>query len=391
MTILKLKQTIVLGGSVLAGFSVMLGAIHAATPHYAPKNPKDIMRAKNAFTALSHGEAEIVAIGTSHIYRGFDPIVFETLTGRTAYNLSFNGMSAAEMDHMVTLVAKNANRIGTRHVILEGRGFQTINVKNLKTDRIVISADRRGWSLQNPVPFTVADFKLWSPRLSYFLAISKFQRYDFNTRSLDYEAIIKRANTRRNVLKNQGIVFPGNSPLKKAIRQAKSDFSHIKFKGHGRQTREIKDEARSDIAEKYGRLLLKNMSKTPLSYAETKHYRTMIDKLAKQGIKTHIVLPPTISPEWTRTHDKFLHAKKAGLRHIPLYDFRIKNYRETFKNLSLWADHGHLNVNGSKIFSTLLAGHFKRPQKNQPALIAQTDLTDQLSAKILPKSDCEVN
>lgn len=371
------------------GFTAMLGLVHFATPNYAPKNPKDIMRTKTAFMALPSGQADVVAIGTSHIYRGFDPIAFKKLTGRTSYNLSFNGMSASEMAHMVDFLADNAKAKGVRHVILEGRGFQSINPNNLKTDRVVLASSPNKWSSERPLELEMKSLKDWTPRFFNLAAISKLHRYDFNSQPVDYVQIIDKGEARRRQLKDQGIILPGSSPLKKTVRKAKSDLAHINHKGQGRQDRMIKEEAREEMSEKYDALAAKTLNKTSLKSTEVTHFKAMIENLAEQGVKTHIVLPPTISPEWTRTHDKFVHAKKGALKRTPLYDIRIGKYSENFKNLSLWADHGHLNSDGALVFTGLLAEAFQKPKK--PKKKKASRLIAELNTPLTQHSDCEVN
>jgi len=93
----------------LLGFSAALDIVHRATPGFSPEDPIDIQRAKSGLHITPPANADVIVIGTSHLFRGFNPERFERETGLSAYNLSFNGMSAPEMAHMATYVARIAS------------------------------------------------------------------------------------------------------------------------------------------------------------------------------------------------------------------------------------------------------------------------------------------
>jgi len=234
----------------------------------------------------------------------------------------------------------------------------------------------------SPVSPTIENFKYWKPRIQATLGISRLQSYGFMDRPDDYVSIIETGEFRRRELKEQGIVLPGSSPLKKTVRTARSNLKIIESKGFGYQDREIKPEAQVEMRRKYQEIS-KWKRKSKLSQGEKSHYLALIQMLKDAGVKTHIVLPPTISPEWMRTHDKFA----DGALNVPTYDLRIHLYSEEFADLKNWADHGHLNGKGAEVFTDLLAEKFLKsatPKTNQKAV--QISLT---SSKInLP--ECEV-
>jgi len=354
---------------IALGFATSLSLVHKLTPDFAPKDPADITRAKSGLQMTSPGEAQLVAIGTSHLFRGFDPAQFEKTTGLGAYNLSFNGMSAPEMVHMVDYVADLAKSKKIKHVILEGRGFSLPSDNNLSAVRTVHASRMQDWDKYKTIEFSQSDAKYWKPRIQAVFGVSRFQSYEFDGQTDNYVAIIENAENRRRALKEDGIILQGSSPLKKTVRAARKDLDVVKNKGFGFQTGQIKQTAtREEMRDKYEKLSnWENTSK--LSKAEFAHYQEMINRLKEAGVKTHIVLPPTISPEWMRTHDKFVSSKLK----VPLYDLRIHKQAELFSDLGLWADHGHLNGNGAIIFTELLGSNFLKktaPKKPDEFLIS---------------------
>jgi len=216
----------------------------------------------------------------------------------------------------------------------------------------------------------------------------KLHRYDFENNIPSFQHKLEKAEIRRRDLKSQNIILSGASPLKKKIRELKSNLTHVSNKGFGTQNRSIKAAARQDIGRKYIRIAQSSLNKTPLSSPEIAHYKTMIDRLKQQGVKTHIVLPPTISPDWTRTHDKFVHARRGQLKSTPLYDLRLRKYSSDFANLDLWADHGHLNNEGAQVFTKLLARHFMPKPKSR--VVNPKGLTINLTLASKTETDCEV-
>jgi len=366
---------------VLIGFAAALSLVHKGTPDFSPKDPVDIQRAKSGLNITTAENADVVVIGTSHLFRGFNPIRFETATGLTAYNLSFNGMSAPEMAHMSTYVARLAKTKNIKHVILEGRGFALPSDANLSASRVIHASLPQDWNKYKAVSNSASDLKYWEPRLKAVSGLSRLQSYELRKRPPNYVSTIEKGEARRRALKERGQNLSGSSPLKKSVRAARKNLQILEAKGFGFQDGEIKPEARADIRRKYEEISTWNRT-SKLSPAETTHYQSMIRSLKDVGVKTHIVLPPTISPEWMRTHDKFANNDLT----IPTYDLRIHRYGEAFSDLRNWADHGHLNGKGADIFTALLASEFlktiaPKPSKNP----AQTFLT----RSVITQPDCE--
>lgn len=370
------------------GFTLMLSIIHINTSDFAPTKHDDIRLAQQIFLNTPSGSVDTIVIGTSHLYRGFDPISFQSLTGRTAINLSFNGMSAAEMDKMVTLIADNARAKNIKHAILEGRGFSRVKSDNLTTNRVILSSGFKSFRQHMTSIFETTTISTLKPFALHLLGHGKLHRYDFENNIPSFQHKLEKAETRRLDLKRQDIILSGASPLKKQIRQLKSNLTLVKNKGFGTQNRSIKSAARKDIARKYTRIAQSPLNKTPLSPPEVAHYKTMIDRLKQQGVKTHIVLPPTISPDWMRTHDKFVHARRGPLKSTPLYDLRLQRHKTEFANLDLWADHGHLNDDGAQVFTKILAQNFIPKPKSRGSKL--TNLTTGLTQASISKPDCEV-
>jgi len=374
----------------------MLTLIHMGTPEFAPRNHEAIRLTQHAFLNTPQGEADLVVIGTSHIYRAFDPLSFEALTGRPAFNFSFNGMTAAEMSKTVQMVAKNVQNKNIKHVILEGRGFSSVQSNNLKTDRVILSSHLTSLNHHKRLNISSKTLSAFKPYGLNILGLGKLHRYDFERQAPHYQSRLIKTEARRRELKTDGIIVSGSSPLKVKIRELKSNLRHVEDKGFGSQDKVIKPDVQQTMAQKYVKIAKSKINKTPLSQREITHYKIMIEQLEKAGAKVHLVLPPTISPQWMRTHDKFLHAKRRGLKSTPLYDLRIRQHTSDFADMTLWADHGHLNDRGAQIFTQLLAQPFKskpkpKPRKPKPRKSERTVSLANLNTISVSKPDCEAN
>ncbi len=366
------------------GFVFTLGLIHHRTPGFSPKSPDHITRTTSAFKALPPNGADVVVIGTSHLYRGFDPLRFEQKTGLSAYNLSFNGMSAPEMAHIANLVAGVSKSKNVKYVVLEGRGLSLPDDKNLSSVRVIHASRIEDWDKYKAISLSAKDYKYWKPRLLATFGISRLQNYAFGQGPEDYVSTIENGELRRRSLKAQGKVLNGSSPLKKAVRDAKANLLVVKNKGYGYQEGQIKPSALAEMSLKYSKISKWEATKVKLSSDEKSHYRKMVNRLKSEGVKTHIVLPPTISPEWMRSHDKFV----AGDLKLPTHDLRIHQNPQAFVNLDVWSDHGHLNHKGAAIFTDLLANNFLK--WNNPSVKPKSVLaTLVVNQDKLP--DCEVN
>ncbi|HED66474.1 MAG TPA: hypothetical protein ENJ09_13090 [Planctomycetes bacterium] len=135
---------------VLVGMCVVFWGLSAFQERVAPEAVYDeasMQRFKVRSVAERADEFDLFFVGTSRVYRTFDPVLFEELTGEAgspvhAYNMGLRGMPLPEMRHTVEwLLSRHPRRL--RYVVMELTGDLTrtfgrpLHLENAYTDRVV--------------------------------------------------------------------------------------------------------------------------------------------------------------------------------------------------------------------------------------------------------------
>lgn len=150
-----------------------------------------------------------------------------------------------------------------------------------------------------------------------------------------------------------------NRNLTAEVRDAEDYASRIRLKGHSILKGKLAEKNYDQKREKYAKLMEMPRAtgrNATMSETEAQAYNRMFAKLRSVGVEPHLMIWPTIAPQWRARYDMFLNAQDDGrLDEFHMIDLRREPYRDPFYDMSLWADEGHLNWKGAPLASREVA------------------------------------
>ena len=287
-------------------------------------------------------ECDVLLVGTSRVERQLDPAAFDEALGRQglgrqrlavrSFNFGLPRMSILEAEELVERLA--ARRPRRLKLVLIEPTFYVFDLENWTNERELATHDwrRTRAAIRQTLAAERRHGASWSDRLRYALP----HLLSFGCRTV-------------NLGQAAPLVFPPLADAGEAIAETASSA--------GYRPLPVERDERAAWRERFRKFLAlpspPDWNGAPLAEEELAYYRRLLAGVRRAGAEPVLLAAPRVKRDSHMV--AVLESRRAHFAETPLIDYLRGRSDESLYVLDLWHDFDHLNADGARLLSRLVA------------------------------------